>query len=133
MTPRQIMLVQQSWSQLLPVEDMAARLFYRRLFEMAPEMRSSLSLSVCEQSDHLLATLASSVADLTPEEDTALFEERFMVDFGFSTEFRSEIESAFLWMLDQVLGDRDAHATKQAWADFLPTLTFCESLEPVGA
>lgn len=133
MTPRQITLVQKSWSQLSPVEDMAARLFYRRLFETAPEMRSSISLSVCEQSDHLLATLASSVADLTPEEDAPLFEERFMVDFGFPTEFRLKIEAAFLWMLDQVLGDNDAHATKKAWSDFLPTLTFCESLELVGA
>ncbi len=33
-------------------------------------------------------------------------------------------------MLDQVLGNRDAHA---AWAEFLPTLTFCESLELAGA
>lgn len=95
-------------------------------------MRSSISLSVCEQSDHLLATLATAVADLTPEEDAPLFDERFLVDFGFSAEFRSEIEEAFLWMLNQVLGDRDAHATEEAWTDFLATLTYCESLELVG-
>ncbi len=136
MTPRQITLIQKSWSQLSPVEDMAARLFYRRLFELAPEVRPSVSLSISEQSDHLLMTLTSAVAELSEielSEGALQFDDRFMVDFGIAAEFRSEIEAAFLWMMDQVLGDSDAHATWSAWADFLPTLTCCESLELVGA
>ena len=39
MTPDQIALVQQSFSKVAPIADVAAGLFYGKLFEIAPEMR----------------------------------------------------------------------------------------------
>src|SRR5687768_9352481 len=34
----EIRLVRQSWSQVMPIADTAAELFYRRLFEIAPHV-----------------------------------------------------------------------------------------------
>ena len=43
MTPQQIKLVQQSFAQVKPIADMAAKLFYDRLFE--DSTRSSAAFS----------------------------------------------------------------------------------------
>ena len=39
MSPRQIALVQSSFVEIIPVTADAAALFYRRLFEIAPQTR----------------------------------------------------------------------------------------------
>lgn len=39
MTPSQIALVQSSFAKVVPIADTAAKLFYDRLFEIAPEVR----------------------------------------------------------------------------------------------
>ena len=40
MTPEQTMLVKSSWEKVLPISDKAAELFYGRLFELDPELKS---------------------------------------------------------------------------------------------
>jgi phage-related protein len=39
MTPQQVALVQQSFSQVAPIADKAAEIFYDRLFDVAPAVR----------------------------------------------------------------------------------------------
>jgi hypothetical protein len=40
MTPEQVKLIQQSFAQVAPIADKAAEIFYGRLFEVAPAVRS---------------------------------------------------------------------------------------------
>jgi nitric oxide dioxygenase len=40
MTPDQVKLVQQSFSRVAPISEQAAVLFYDRLFEVAPQVKS---------------------------------------------------------------------------------------------
>jgi len=40
MTPDQVKLVQQSFSRVVPISDQAAVMFYDRLFEIAPQVKS---------------------------------------------------------------------------------------------
>ena len=40
MTPRQILLVRESWKGVGPISDRAAVLFYERLFQLDPGLRS---------------------------------------------------------------------------------------------
>ena len=40
MTPDQVQLVQQSFSKVAPISEQAAVLFYGRLFEIAPQVKS---------------------------------------------------------------------------------------------
>ena len=49
MTSDQIALVQQSFAHMLPIADTAAALFYRRLFELDPSLRTLFTGDVAKQ------------------------------------------------------------------------------------
>ena len=58
MTPAQVELVQDSFVKVAPIAEQAAALFYGRLFEIAPEVRSLFDGDMTEQGRKLMATLA---------------------------------------------------------------------------
>ena len=49
MTPQQIELVQTSFKKVVPIAGTAADLFYDRLFEIAPEVRSMFPQDLTER------------------------------------------------------------------------------------
>ena len=65
MTPDQVKLVQQSFSKVAPISDQAATIFYDRLFEVAPQVKSMFPADLSEQRKKLMATLAVVVNGLT--------------------------------------------------------------------
>ena len=64
MTPRQIELVQNSFHNVLPIADAAANLFYTRLFELDPSLRTLFRSDMKEQGRKLMDTLRAVVANL---------------------------------------------------------------------
>src|SRR5258705_13511351 len=58
MTPDQVTLVQESFAKVAPISDPAAALFYDRLFEVAPSVKSMFPADMTEQRKKLMATLA---------------------------------------------------------------------------
>src|SRR5258708_27443026 len=64
MTPEQKNLVQQSFALVAPIADQAGVLFYDRLFELDPTLRSLFRGDTLEQSKKLMHTLAVAVASL---------------------------------------------------------------------
>jgi nitric oxide dioxygenase len=64
MTPNQIKLVQTSFAQVAPIATTAADLFYGRLFETAPQVRSMFPEDLSEQKKKLMAMLGTVVAGL---------------------------------------------------------------------
>jgi hemoglobin-like flavoprotein len=64
MTPRQIDLVQSSFEDVRPIADTAASLFYRRLFELDPSLRSLFRTNMEEQGRKLMDTLGVIVGHL---------------------------------------------------------------------
>ena len=64
MTPQQIELVQSSFKKVVPIAGTAADLFYDRLFEIAPEVRSLFPQDLSEQKTKLMAMLSNAVASL---------------------------------------------------------------------
>ena len=64
MTPRQIDLVQSSFEEVRPIADTAASLFYRRLFELDPSLRSLFRTNMQEQGRKLMDTLGVIVGHL---------------------------------------------------------------------
>ena len=64
MTPRQIELVQTSFQQIIPVADAAAGLFYTRLFELDPTLRSMFRSDMSQQGRKLMDALRAVVANL---------------------------------------------------------------------
>jgi hemoglobin-like flavoprotein len=120
MTPRQIELVQESWAKVEPIADQAARLFYRRLFELAPEVRPLFTTSVAEQGEKLMKTLAVAVTSLNKLETIIpVVEElgRRHNDYGALPEHYDTVAEALLWTLEQGLGKAFTDEVREAWTE----------------
>ena len=64
MTPQRVNQVQASVIKVVPIADLAAALFYGRLFEMAPETRALFCDDMGSQGQKLMAALATVVNSL---------------------------------------------------------------------
>lgn len=107
MTPRQVELVQQSWARVEPIADTTARLFYRRLFELAPHVRSMFTTSVSEQSDKLLSTL-TDIVDHLNELDALGYDQ---------SEQHAVVSQSLIWSLEQSLGGAFTPEVREAWLE----------------
>ena len=126
MTPHQIELVQSSWEKVKPISDQAAALFYGRLFELDPSLKSLLKGDMTEQGKKLMQTLSVAVASLT-RLDTILETVRDLgrrhVDYGVPDESYATVGQALLWTLGQGLGDDFTDEVKAAWTETYVTLS----------
>jgi hemoglobin-like flavoprotein len=59
MTPKRIQLVKSSFAKIAPVEDQTAALFYRRLFELDPDLRALFRGDMATQGAKLMAALGA--------------------------------------------------------------------------
>jgi hemoglobin-like flavoprotein len=122
MTPDQIALVQGSWEKVKPISDQAAELFYGRLFELDPSLKSLFKGDMKEQGKKLMATLNLAVTSLT-KLDTILSAVQDLgrrhVKYGVPLSSYETVGEALLWTLDKGLGDEFTDDVKEAW-----TLTY---------
>jgi hemoglobin-like flavoprotein len=64
-TPRQETLIRESWARVAPIADTAATIFYDRLFELDPSLRSMFSRTdMASQRRNLMQTLGVVVASV---------------------------------------------------------------------
>lgn len=125
MTPRQVELVQSSWARVEPISETAARLFYRRLFEVAPEIRPLFKTSMSEQGDKLMKTLKLAVAGLDRFDEILPAVEQLGQrhnEYGAEPEHYEIVGEALLWTLEQGLGEAFTDETRQAWGEVYETL-----------
>jgi nitric oxide dioxygenase len=64
MTPRQIQLVRESFAAVEPIADTAATIFYRRLFDLDPDLRALFPSDLTNQRRNLMQTLTVVVRNL---------------------------------------------------------------------
>jgi nitric oxide dioxygenase len=108
MTPEQVALVQQSLAKVEPISDQAAVMFYDRLFEVAPSVKSMFPLDMTEQRKKLMATLAAVVNGLSNLETVlpaASALARRYVGYGAKPEHYPVVGFALLWTLEKGLGE----------------------------
>lgn len=126
MTPSQIDLVRATWSQVVPIADTAASLFYGRLFELAPEVRPLFGRSdMAEQRRKLMQTLAVAVGALDKLETLRPALEglgRRHVEYGVQDHHYDVVGAALLWTLEQGLGDGFTSSVRDAWTTAYVTL-----------
>src|ERR1700728_3507731 len=125
-TPDQVKLVQQSFSKVAPISDQAAILFYDRLFEVAPQVKSMFPADLTEQRKKLMATLAVVVGGLGNLESvlpaaSALAKRH--VSYGAKAEHYPVVGSALLWTLEKGLGDGWTPDVAEAWTAAYGTLS----------
>lgn len=118
MTPQQVNQIQTSFIKIVPIADLAAALFYGRLFEMAPETRALFCDDMGRQGRKLMAALATVVNSLGDFEAVASIARDLAkrhVAYGVAPEHYALVGSALLWTLEQGLGDEFTPALRAAW------------------
>ncbi|MHB1175371.1 MAG: globin family protein [Sulfuriferula sp.] len=125
MTPEQITLVKSSWQQVLPIKDTAAGLFYTRLFELDPSLRSLFKGDMAEQGRKLMTminTVVNSLDQLGPILGAVGDLGRRHAGYGVHDHHYDTVGEALIWTLGQGLGEGFTPAVKLAWVNAYTTL-----------
>lgn len=120
MTPAQKTLVQQSFARVAPISEQTAALFYGRLFELDPRLRSLFRGDMKEQGRKLMQMLVVAVNGLDRLEELVPAVQalgRRHLGYGVEDGHYETVGEALLWTLQQGLGDVFTADTRQAWAE----------------
>ncbi len=115
----QIILVQETFDRIRPISEEAAELFYNRLFELAPWLKSLFKGDVKTQGRMLMQMLDYAVTGLDRLDTIAPTIQdlgKRHVGFGVREEYYETVGEAFLWTLEQGLGKDFTPEVKDAWA-----------------
>jgi hemoglobin-like flavoprotein len=118
MTPKQKTLVQISFTQVAPIADLAAELFYAKLFKLDPEIGPLFRNDMKEQGRKLMRMIATAVNGLDRiDELVPAVQElgRRHVAYGVRPEHYDTVGAALLWTLEQGLGADFTPEVKEAW------------------
>lgn len=116
MTPNQISLVQNSFGEV-PAE-IAAELFYARLFELDPSLRPLFKGDMKVQGRKLMDMIAVAVRGLNDLETIVPAVEDLGVrhaEYGVTAGHYGTVGSALLWTLEKGLGEQFTDEVREAW------------------
>jgi hemoglobin-like flavoprotein len=118
MSPDQIDLVQSSFAKVAPIAEVAAELFYARLFEIAPEVKPLFRGDMKGQGRKLMTTLGVVVAGLKDLE-TILPAAKALavkhVGYGVAAAHYKPVGEALIWTLEKGLGEGFTPKVRDAW------------------
>jgi hemoglobin-like flavoprotein len=119
MSPESKRLVMDSWEKVEPIKEVAAALFYGRLFELDPSLRHLFRGDLAGQGRKLMQALTMVVRgldrlDLLLPAVEALG--RRHGAYGVQDEHYETVAQALLWTLERGLGDAFTPDTRDAWA-----------------
>ena len=128
MTADQIYLLRKSFAEVEAQSQVAALVFYRRLFELAPAVRPMFHTDIEEQARKLMEMLGMVLSLM--ERPGALEKEleesgQRHATYGVREEHYPIVGGAMLQMLESVLGDRWTPAVAGAWTEFYGYMTEC--------
>jgi hemoglobin-like flavoprotein len=118
MTTAQKVLVQQSFAAVAPQADVAAALFYGRLFELDPSLKPLFKGDIAEQGRKLMTMIAMAVRGLDRPDDLLPAVKLLGVrhaGYGVRDEHYDTVAAALLWTLERGLGTAFTPDVKDAW------------------
>jgi hemoglobin-like flavoprotein len=125
-TSEQKKLVQETWEKVVPIAETAAELFYRRLFEINPELKPLFKYAdMKEQKLKLLQMLGMAVKGLDNLEQLIPAVEnlgRRHVGYGVKDSHYDTVGDALLWTLEKGLGEDFTPEVLDAWTQTYITL-----------
>ena len=119
MTPDDMKLVRLSFVKVMAIKSTAGRLFYDRLFAIAPEVQPMFKGDIGAQADKLMATLAVAIGMLDKPDllnSTLSGLAKRHTGYGVRDEHYDKVGQALLWTLEQGLGADFTPQVKAAWA-----------------
>jgi hemoglobin-like flavoprotein len=116
-----VVLVQQSWEQVVPIADAAATLFYGRLFELDPSLRRMFAhTDMAEQRKKLMSIITVVVRGLERLDQLLPAVEalgRRHAGYGVTDDHYVTVAEALLWTLEQGLGEAFTPQVRSAWTE----------------
>jgi hemoglobin-like flavoprotein len=125
LTEGEVQVVRDTFNLVAPRAEVAARIFYRRLFELDPSLRSLFHTDLNEQGRKLMQMLAAGVRLLDkPEALLPVVEDlgRRHVNYGVRDDHYDTVSHALLWTLAEILGPRCTEDVTAVWAKFYTAL-----------
>lgn len=118
MTPEQKILVQQSFTKVVPIADQAAALFYQRLFSLDPALQPLFRGNMEEQGRKLMKMIGTAVNGLDDLDALVPAVQdlgRRHVGYGVEDGHYDTVGAALIWTLEQGLGDAFTNPVRDAW------------------
>jgi len=119
LTPTDVALVRASFAQVA-IQEAAADLFYDRLFAVAPKLRELFPADLREQKRKLMQMIATAVAGLDDLQKLAPAVRALgarHAGYGVRTGDYTVVGQAFLWTLEQGLGEEFTPEVRAAWTN----------------
>ena len=116
----QITLVQDTFDKIRPISEKAAKLFYNRLFELDPSLKSLFKGDMKTQGKMLMQMLDYAVTGLDRLDTIILAIQNLgirHVGYGVKDEYYETVGEALLWTLEQSLGKDFTQDVKDAWTE----------------
>jgi hemoglobin-like flavoprotein len=111
-------LVQESFARVEPIAEAAAELFYNKLFELNPSLKSLFKTDMKEQGRKLMATLKVAVKGLDNLEKLVPVVQdlgRRHAGYGVKPPHYTTVATALIWTLEQGLEEAFTAEVKEAW------------------
>jgi hemoglobin-like flavoprotein len=116
----QIILVQETFEKVRPISEVAAELFYNRLFELAPTLKSLFKGDMKTQGRMLMQMIDYAVTCLdNPDALIPTIQNlgKRHLGYGVEEEYYDTVGEALLWTLEQGLGKDFTPDVKEAWTE----------------
>jgi len=120
MNTDQIKLVQKSFEKVLPISETAAELFYKRLFELNPSLKTLFKGDMKTQGIMLMKMLDYAVTGLDELDKivpTIKDLGKRHVGYGVKEEYYETVGEALLWTLEKGIGGDFTRDVREAWAE----------------
>ncbi|MEM6465260.1 MAG: globin family protein [Pseudomonadota bacterium] len=118
LNPAEVSLVQKSFAKVAPIAPQAAKLFYSRLFEIAPCVAPLFTSNMDDQGVKLMSSLGTVVDGLNAPDEILPFATALAhrhVGYGVQSRHYAHVGEALLWTLEEGLGPEFDADTKAAW------------------
>jgi len=125
MTPEQVKIVKLTFAQAMSSKDAVGRMFYERLFAIAPDTRAMFSGDIEAQSRKLMDTLALAIGMLR---DTPALIATLQAlgarhaTYGVRDEHYKPVGEALIWTLEKGLGPAFTAEARAAWTTLYGTV-----------
>ena len=118
MTPEQAELVKTSWAKVMPISETAAEIFYGKLFELDPELKSLFKGDMKEQGRKLMTMINTAVNGLDDLEAIVPAVQdlgKRHVDYGVKDKDYDTVGTALITTLAIGLDDYFTDDVRNAW------------------
>jgi len=118
LSPADVAIVKSTFAKVRAISDTAAKLFYQRLFETAPEVKPLFKGDMAGQGKMLMSMIGTAVNGLDrPETILPAVQDlgRRHVGYGVKEEHYAPVGAALLWTLGQGLGEAFTADAEKAW------------------